>query len=127
MGILNNKKKFKPGYFLVTFFFISRLARHGCKESAKLKRIEAMDKKLLLESVKSTSEKLELEHKFTTKINEDTSTSKSKKKKKKKSKEIQESSKNTSEKLEHNITKINEDTTSKSKKKKKKKSKELQE
>merc|ERR1712150_296064 len=126
MGILNNKKKFKPGYFLVTFFFISRLARHGCKESAKLKRIEAMDKKLLLESVKSTSEKLELEHKFTTKINEDTSTSKSKKKKKK-SKEIHESSKNTSEKLEHNITKINEDTTSKSKKKKKKKSKELQE
>merc|ERR1711894_469877 len=55
-----------------------KLARHGCKESAKLKRIEAMDKKLLLESVKSTSEKLELEHKFTTKINEDTSTSKSK-------------------------------------------------
>merc|ERR1712150_234853 len=120
MGILNNKKKFKPGYFLVTFFFISRLARHGCKESAKLKRIEAMDKKLLLESAKNTSEKLELEHKFTTKINEDTT---SKSKKKKKSKEIHESSKNTSEKLEHNITKINEDTTSKSKKKKKKKKK----
>ena len=31
--------------FLLYFYF--RLARHGVKESAKLKRIEAMDKKLL--------------------------------------------------------------------------------
>merc|ERR1712141_325334 len=62
-----------------------KLARHGIKESAKLKCIEAMDKKLLLESAENTNEKLE--HKIA-KINEDMS--KSKKKKKKRSKELLE-------------------------------------
>lgn len=62
------------------------MARHGIKESAKLKRIEAMDKRLLLESTaKNTGEKME-DHNITTKNNV-----KSKmKKKKKKSKEHQE-------------------------------------
>jgi len=69
-----------------------KLARHGVKESAKLKRIEAMDKRLLLESTaKNTDEKME-DHNITTKNNVDTDSAlKSKmKKKKKKSKDHQE-------------------------------------
>ena len=77
---------------ILSIFLISRLARHGVKESAKLKRIEAMDKRLLLESTaKNTDEKME-DHNITTKNNVDTDSAlKSKmKKKKKKSKDHQE-------------------------------------